>query len=334
MPEDLSDELQDVIGLIHAKRLDEARRALEEIVEREPQNAKAYTLLAGTLTDLREYPEAIEAAQKAAELAPESAGAHNQLGIALTRVGRPADARHAFANALVLNPRNGRTRAYYLAATRLTLPVFNVFFGRTRRANSARAAALVGSAILLLIFFQNPIEAGAMLFVLIFLSLIGLHLGGTIVIHQDRRVRKVLRPEEFVPAYWFFGNFAAAAILGPAAAVLRDASLGWISATCVVCAFATAMYAIPASLPNAARGFYRVAGIFAWLGLLITVAGQALAVEMAIKLPNAAHAMAWINAMLTLLFSIAIASVFSLLLFLLFARLFNALPRRSAPATN
>jgi len=79
--------------------------------ERRPESYKAWNNLGGALTKDKRYAEAERACRKAVHLWPDYATAHYNLGVALTRQGRQAEAAEAFRRAIQIQPTHAQAHA-------------------------------------------------------------------------------------------------------------------------------------------------------------------------------------------------------------------------------
>ncbi|HEV3090004.1 MAG TPA: tetratricopeptide repeat protein [Candidatus Cybelea sp.] len=310
-------------------------RAFEEIertIALDPNVAEAWSFKGLILTDLGRKEEAKAAAARALMLAPNSAGAHLAEGFSALTTMRPGDAVKAFREVLRLDPTNAQARRGYAAAARMALPFFRPIFSKSKKTKGILVGGLLGFVLLLFFLTGNPFTAAAWAFAIVVLGFLALHLIGTVVIHRDRLIRHILRREEYVPAYWFFGSLIVAVLLGVAGLLLRSVGIGWIAATCAVAALVTALYAIPAALPEGAPASYRVQRLIAWFGLFMTGVTEALGIAFGITLMTIKHPSALGNLILSALFEMALIAAFTLVLFLIVSVLFNLMrsARRSA----
>ncbi|MGD9497457.1 MAG: tetratricopeptide repeat protein [Armatimonadota bacterium] len=75
-----------------------------------PDDADAWSVLAGAYFELEDYPRALEAARRAAELKPQSARNWCNLGMVLRRTGRLYEAEKAQYRALTIDSDYERAR--------------------------------------------------------------------------------------------------------------------------------------------------------------------------------------------------------------------------------
>jgi tetratricopeptide (TPR) repeat protein len=88
---------------------EEELKAYKDILERDPQNAKAAVELANRLYDANRYGEAIPYYRKAFELEPSNVSVSTDLGTALYYVGRPDEALAQFEASLAIDARHAQT---------------------------------------------------------------------------------------------------------------------------------------------------------------------------------------------------------------------------------
>ena len=295
----------------------------ERAIALNPNSADAWGFKGLLLSGLGKKEEAEQAAARALALAPNSVAAHLADGFAAFTALRAADAVDAFREVLRLDPANVQARAGYAASARLALPVFRSLTVKSTKAKRLRAIALLLVVVLLFVLTGNPVAAVGYGFALLVFVFFALYLIGTVVIHRDRLIRHILRPEEYVPAYWFFGNAIAAIVFAVAGLLFRNIGLGWIAATCGVAAFATAIYAIPAALPDAAPASYRVQRLIAWFGLFMTAVTQSLGIAYGIALGAASRPGRAAFLILGLLFTMAVIAALTLGLFIATSVLFK-----------
>ncbi|MBW1879115.1 MAG: sulfatase-like hydrolase/transferase [Deltaproteobacteria bacterium] len=89
---------------IYEGRYEEARVALEPVVEKDPTNPAAWNDLGIALNELGRHDDAVGAFGHAIEATPKDASLWNNLGQAESRAGRPDAAREAYAEAAGLSP--------------------------------------------------------------------------------------------------------------------------------------------------------------------------------------------------------------------------------------
>ncbi len=140
--EDLAQLIQSADAFWRGGQLDAARRAFEQLVERQPAHALAFESLGRIALQQRDYPraverfrqaiaidpasasffgnlaealrslgaldEAIESYRQSARLAPTSVQPCNNLGVVLHQAGRLEEAIEAYRRALLIEPRNAR----------------------------------------------------------------------------------------------------------------------------------------------------------------------------------------------------------------------------------
>ena len=91
-------------ALLDARRWSDAEAEARAVVERDPDDATSWTILARSLLHQRQNEEAAEAALTAIDLEFNRPFAHLVLGAALARLGKFPEATTAFTNCLKLNP--------------------------------------------------------------------------------------------------------------------------------------------------------------------------------------------------------------------------------------
>jgi protein O-GlcNAc transferase len=141
--------------LFQKGRLQEARRTLQRLLDRDPHAIGALQLAGIVASELRAHDQAIRYLTRARELAPSSAGAHLNLGKALQAAGRLDDAAAAFASAQKLQPdspdihiacggacaeaeRFGEAARHYREAIRLAPTSPNGYFNLAKVLSAAR----------------------------------------------------------------------------------------------------------------------------------------------------------------------------------------------------
>lgn len=83
---------------------------LEPWLEEYPEDASAWSVIAGAYFELDDLPHALEAARRATELRPESARNWCNLGMILRRLGDLREAEKAQYRALTIEPGYDRAR--------------------------------------------------------------------------------------------------------------------------------------------------------------------------------------------------------------------------------
>ena len=89
--------------LLRDKRLDECIQCLENVVEANPNDARAYSILGAAHAQMGDLDSATQAFQRALDIEP-SPRAHFNLGMAFQDAGRPQDAIAQFEFAVQLDP--------------------------------------------------------------------------------------------------------------------------------------------------------------------------------------------------------------------------------------
>jgi len=89
---------------IYEGRYEDARVALEPVVEKDPTNPAAWNDLGIALNELGRHDDAVGAFREALEATPKDASLWNNLGQAEVRAGRPEAARDAYAEAARISP--------------------------------------------------------------------------------------------------------------------------------------------------------------------------------------------------------------------------------------
>ncbi len=95
--------------LIEQKRLEEARRLLQEGIALNPARVQFSTVLARIFAERGEYVAALETLRAAKGAGENDAGFHALLGTVLQRLGRHAEAAEAYHHALRVSPQAGTT---------------------------------------------------------------------------------------------------------------------------------------------------------------------------------------------------------------------------------
>jgi len=85
-------------------------KALQEIVQREPGNVKAWIQLGNILMDTGRFPEAIEAYQKALALDPNNVDVRVDMGTCYRSIGKPDMAIKEYQRAMEINPNHAMAR--------------------------------------------------------------------------------------------------------------------------------------------------------------------------------------------------------------------------------
>jgi len=83
--------------------LDDAIKSYKEAISIDPDYAKAYYNLAGTLQDMNEFEDSIENYKKSLEIEPNFAEAHNNLGNVCRELGELEEAVTSYQRAIVIN---------------------------------------------------------------------------------------------------------------------------------------------------------------------------------------------------------------------------------------
>ena len=83
----------------------------QHVIERRPRSHKAWNNLGGALAKDKRFAEAERVCRRAIELDPDRAAGHHNLGVILTRMNRDAEAEPAFREAIRLNPDHGHAHA-------------------------------------------------------------------------------------------------------------------------------------------------------------------------------------------------------------------------------
>jgi tetratricopeptide (TPR) repeat protein len=94
----------EAVAHYHAQRLDEAERALAEVLAIEPRHADSLHVLGVIAAQQRRFETAADLFRKAAALQPSAEGPRYNLGNALKDLGRLEEAITAYRNAIVLKP--------------------------------------------------------------------------------------------------------------------------------------------------------------------------------------------------------------------------------------
>lgn len=87
-----------------------AVEVLYQWIEEHPDDAAAWSVLAGALYELDSYAAAINVAEQAAQLRPQSARNWCNLGMLLRKVGRPREAERVLYRALTIDSSHERAR--------------------------------------------------------------------------------------------------------------------------------------------------------------------------------------------------------------------------------
>lgn len=85
-------------------------KALQEIVQKEPANVKAWIQLGNILMDTGRFPEAIEAYQKALTLDPNNVDVRVDMGTCYRSIGKPDMAIKEYRKAMEINPNHPMAR--------------------------------------------------------------------------------------------------------------------------------------------------------------------------------------------------------------------------------
>jgi tetratricopeptide (TPR) repeat protein len=261
-------------ALIAQRRAQPALEALESAMRFDPAVAEAWTMKALILTQLGRKEEAARAADEALRLAPESPRAHLAGGLAaLARL----DAQRAltgYREALRNDPTDAAARAGYVAAARLSLPIYAPIARRSRVFSVGLALLAAVAFVFLTLVFENVLLSFGMTIVLVVVVFRALHMTGTLLIYNDRLVRHALARIEMVTAYWFFADLAVLLVGLFASVALRNGGFGWIAISCGLGAVATAVYGAAAELPRTVIRSYRFQRVFAVFGLVLTAIVQ------------------------------------------------------------
>lgn len=107
-----------LLGLCYMKtqKYEQARKTLQQVIEREPEHGKAWTNLGRVQVRLDRFDEAVRSASRAVRLVGDS-GAYNVLGQAFMGKKDYKEADEAFAEAIKKDPQNAwayNNRAYNL----------------------------------------------------------------------------------------------------------------------------------------------------------------------------------------------------------------------------
>jgi tetratricopeptide (TPR) repeat protein len=105
-PSKVSPSFPQVQALVQQGRLQEARSAMQEELQRNPASVDGYNLLGIIESDLQDYTNALAAFQKALQLAPASTKTHNNLGNLYIAQQKPDLAEKEFRTVLRLDPAN------------------------------------------------------------------------------------------------------------------------------------------------------------------------------------------------------------------------------------
>ena len=90
--------------LYETEELQDAQRALSKLVARDPDDAAAYHNLGTTYTRLEQFSMAVDAYRNSIRLRPNSSKCHFQLAQALQQLGKTAEARESWQEAMRLEP--------------------------------------------------------------------------------------------------------------------------------------------------------------------------------------------------------------------------------------
>jgi tetratricopeptide (TPR) repeat protein len=110
-----ADRASDDIGLeliaghyaLLAGQFEEAQQRAERVLEQDPGNADALTLLANALAGLKQFDDAVEALQRAIETTPLNAAAFTNLGVLQLAAGQVAEAKEALRHSAALRSAQG-----------------------------------------------------------------------------------------------------------------------------------------------------------------------------------------------------------------------------------
>jgi len=105
-PSKISPSFPQVQALVQQGRLQEARSAMQEELQRNPASVDGYNLLGIIESDLQDGSSALAAFQKALQLAPASTKTHNNLGNLYIAQQKPDLAEKEFRTVLRLDPAN------------------------------------------------------------------------------------------------------------------------------------------------------------------------------------------------------------------------------------
>ena len=97
-------ELNALIDLFKAGRLEEAAARAESLTVRFPRHGVSWKILGVALMQMGRSADALSPMRKAAALLPQDAESHNNLGITLNSLGRHEEAEASCRRALVINP--------------------------------------------------------------------------------------------------------------------------------------------------------------------------------------------------------------------------------------
>ena len=107
----VGDRVQEIRGLLEQCRYSTARTLAETLVDEVPDNADAIHMLGLAAYGLSDASTAYDCFLRAISLYPDEPVLHNNLGSVLNLLGRPAEARKCFRQALTLNPALHAARA-------------------------------------------------------------------------------------------------------------------------------------------------------------------------------------------------------------------------------
>jgi tetratricopeptide (TPR) repeat protein len=156
-PKKIPANFQQAEALIQQGRLDEARAAMQEEIEKNPSSVDAYNLLGIIEGDRQDYAASAAAFQKALQLAPNSTKTHNNLGNIYVAQKQLDLAEKEFRAVLRLDPRNGDAN-YNLGVLLLgkgSPADAIVHFERVRPPNQATSFNLIRAYLL----SKQPVQA-------------------------------------------------------------------------------------------------------------------------------------------------------------------------------
>jgi tetratricopeptide (TPR) repeat protein len=110
-----ADRARDDIGLelvaghyaLLAGQFEEAQQRAERVLEQDPGNADALTLLANARAGLKQFDDAVDALQRAIETTPLNAAAFTNLGVLQLAAGQAAEAKESFRHSAALRSAQG-----------------------------------------------------------------------------------------------------------------------------------------------------------------------------------------------------------------------------------